>query len=63
MLADKLPEVLDFSKDLAHLEPASKVLSVTIHEVGNLRSACPFLKEVLLALVPTFTTGKKMFEL
>lgn len=25
MLADKLPEVLDFSKDLASLEPASKV--------------------------------------
>lgn len=25
MLADKLPEVLDFSKDLASLEAASKV--------------------------------------
>ncbi|KAI6680451.1 hypothetical protein NL676_034332 [Syzygium grande] len=25
VLADKLPEVLDFSKDLAHLEPASKI--------------------------------------
>lgn len=27
MLADKLPEVLDFSKDLANLEPAAKVLN------------------------------------
>jgi hypothetical protein len=26
ILSDKLPEVLDFSRDLANLEPASKVV-------------------------------------
>ncbi|TKY73114.1 Formin protein 13 [Spatholobus suberectus] len=29
VLADKLPEVLDFSKDLANLEPAAKVLDLS----------------------------------
>lgn len=35
MLADKLPDVLDFSKDLAGLEPASKVFLFASTRVKN----------------------------
>ncbi|KAK4781313.1 hypothetical protein SAY87_017419 [Trapa incisa] len=42
VLADKLPEVLDFSKDLTNLEPASKILREFLHlaeaEVRSLAS-------------------------
>lgn len=46
MLADKLPEVLDFSKDLASLEAASKVfLFVMVRSI--IRVGTSWLKRVI----------------
>lgn len=35
VLADKLPDVLDFQKDLVNLEAASKVLQILLEGFGS----------------------------
>lgn len=58
MLSEKLPEVLDFSKDLASLEPASKVSlfqfpekveafwSIWLADIDRLDIICPDTTEI-----------------
>ncbi|KAJ0751983.1 putative formin, FH2 domain-containing protein [Helianthus annuus] len=72
VLADKLPEVLDFSKDLSSLEPAAKVINLVrnFHKFYNIiESKMPFSSLRFgqfcdfRAKVCFFVSGSKRFKI